>query len=198
MNKRLLNYTMTQQLKHGKKVSGLAYLLAEKLGLPEEERYELALSGLLHDIGKTALQDEIRDQDVLVVEELGCIRRHPQLGYEMLRKHHFPDDVCYNVLYHHENFDGTGYPFNLRGYDIPIGARILRVCDVFCALTDNRPYRKAFTPAGAIWLMINETKDYDLEIFLAFQQMLHDSPDGKIVMPECEIDMKGELTKLWL
>ncbi len=77
------------------------------------------------------------------------------------------------VLHHHENFDGTGYPDNLKGGKIPRGARILRVCDVFCALTSDRPYRSAFSPGAAVRLMIDEIKDYDMRVFLTFQRVIH-------------------------
>ena len=83
------------------------------------------------------------------------------------------DNICSMVLYHHENFDGSGYPFNLLGEEIPLGARILRVCDVFAALISDRPYRKAFDIDTAIQLLIEEVKNFDMRVFLAFQSVIH-------------------------
>ena len=77
------------------------------------------------------------------------------------------------VKFHHENCDGSGYPMNLVQEDIPIGARVIRVCDVFAALTDDRPYRKAFDVNTAMQMMIEESKDYDIHVFLAFMNVVH-------------------------
>ena len=78
-----------------------------------------------------------------MVEELKYVRMHSTLGYEELKGQGYSEFILQTILYHHENYDGTGYPSNLRGREIPKGARILRVCDVFCALSSDRPYRKA-------------------------------------------------------
>ena len=77
------------------------------------------------------------------------------------------------VLYHHENYDGSGYPYNLMRDDIPLGARIIRVCDVFAALSSDRPYRKAFPFTKATEMMIDEVKEFDMKVFLAFQNVIH-------------------------
>lgn len=78
-----------------------------------------------------------------------------------------------SILYHHENYDGSGYPSNKSGEEIPIGARILRVCDVYAALMSDRPYRKAFDMETVMELMIDEVKNFDMHIFLAFQRVIH-------------------------
>ena len=81
--------------------------------------------------------------------------------------------ILKSILYHHENYDGTGYPANLSGEEIPLGARILRVCDTFSALVSNRPYRSAFDKDTAVELMIDEIKNFDVGVFLAFQRVIH-------------------------
>lgn len=156
-------------------VSDLAGKLARELGLPEEEVQEIALAGMLHDIGKLKISRYIygRQEDTMKIEETRYIRRHAQLGEQILRKQGMSDNICEMVLYHHENFDGSGYPFNLRGEEIPLGARILRVCDVFAALISDRPYRKAFDINTAILLLIDEVKNFDMRVFLAFQSVIH-------------------------
>ncbi|MGX8728838.1 MAG: HD-GYP domain-containing protein, partial [Lachnospiraceae bacterium] len=83
------------------------------------------------------------------------------------------EKICEAVLYHHENFDGSGYPENLSGEEIPLGARIIRVCDVFAALTSDRPYRKHFSIEDALQLMIDEITNFDMKIFLAFNRVAH-------------------------
>ena len=85
------------------------------------------------------------------------------------------------VLHHHENMDGSGYPDNLSGEDIPYGARIIRICDVFSALIADRPYRKAFEEDVAVELMIDEIKNFDIKIFLAFQRVVHEGKYKDVV-----------------
>ena len=82
-------------------------------------------------------------------------------------------EILTSIYHHHENFDGSGYPDNLSGKVIPYGARILRICDVFAALVTERPYRSSFEIDAAIELMIDEVKNFDMEIFLAFLRLVH-------------------------
>ena len=172
---RLLEFDLSAELKHGIAVSNLAYAVAGELGLPHEQCYELAEAGLLHDIGKLKLRSYIngQEQDPLVIEELKYVRMHSSLGYEELKDQGYSDFILESILYNHENYDGSGYPSNKCGEEIPIGARILRVCDVYCALSSDRPYRKAFDKKTVMELMIDEVKNFDMEVFLAFQRVVH-------------------------
>lgn len=170
-----LSEDLNTGLMHAICVSDLAGKLARELGLPEKEVQEIALAGILHDIGKLKISRYIygRQEDTMQIEETRYIRRHAQLGEQILRQEGFSDNICNMVLYHHENYDGSGYPFNLQGEEIPLGARILRVCDVFAALISDRPYRKAFDIDTAIRLLIDEVKNFDMRVFLAFQSVIH-------------------------
>ena len=145
------------------------------------DRDILICSAMLHDIGKLKLRSYINGQESnpMVIEELKYVRMHSTLGYEELKDQGYSDFVLESILYHHENYDGSGYPSNLAGKEIPIGARILRVCDVFCALSQERSYRKAFDKHTVMELMIDEIKNFDLEVFLAFQRVVHASQAGK-------------------
>ena len=174
---RILDFDLSAELNHGMRVSNLAYAVAKELGLDESQCYELAIAGMLHDIGKLKLTGYINGQerDPLVIEELKYVRMHSTLGYEELKGQGYSDFVLESILYHHENYDGSGYPSNKAGEDIPIGARILRVCDVFAALSSDRPYRKAFDIDTVMELMIEEVKNFDMEVFLAFQRVVHKS-----------------------
>lgn len=174
---RILDFDLSAELNHGMRVSNLAYAVAKELGLDESQCYELAIAGMLHDIGKLKLTGYINGQerDPLVIEELKYVRMHSTLGYEELKGQGYSDFVLESILYHHENYDGSGYPSNKAGEDIPIGARILRVCDVFAALNSDRPYRKAFDIDTVMELMIEEVKNFDMEVFLAFQRVVHKS-----------------------
>lgn len=161
---------------HGILVSNLAFQLSKELKLSDTACYEMAEAGMVHDIGKLKLGQYLygRRKDTLKIEELKYVRLHPQLGYDALvEKGIYSKNILESVYYHHENFDGTGYPNNLKGEAIPYGARILRTCDVFSALVSNRPYRAAFEVDAAIELMIDEVKNFDMGIFLAFMKQVH-------------------------
>ena len=174
---RLLDFDLSEELNHGIAVSNLAYAVAAELGQDEEFCYQMAIAGMLHDIGKLKLTGYINGQekDPLLIEELKYVRMHSSLGYEELKNQGYSELVLQSVLYHHENYDGSGYPSNLRGDSIPLGARILRVCDVYAALSSDRPYRKAFDVSTVIELMIDEIKNFDMEVFLAFQRVVHNN-----------------------
>lgn len=167
---------MQDNISHGILVSNLTYLTAQKMGLDEGTCYELAIAGLLHDIGKLRLAGYLYGRsDGLKVEEIQYMRMHSKLGYDILQYYDFSTFVLQSVLYHHENYDGTGYPENLEGEEIPFGARVIKVADNFAALISDRPYRKAFDIEAAIDIMIEEIKIYDVEVFIAFQKVINDS-----------------------
>ena len=174
---RILEFDLSAELNHGVVVSNLAYAVAAEMGRDEAFCYQMAIAGLLHDIGKLKLTGYINGQerDPLLIEELKYVRMHSSLGYEELKEQGYSDIVLQSILYHHENYDGSGYPSNLSGDSIPLGARILRVCDVYAALSSDRPYRKAFDVSTVIELMIDEIKNFDMEVFLAFQRVVHNN-----------------------
>ena len=140
---------------HGVVVSNLASFVAREMALSEEQCHNLAIAGMLHDIGKLRLRSYVYEEKEakLNIDELRYVRLHPSLGYAILKEHGYTKEILTAVLYHHENADGSGYPNNLKGEEIPLGARILRVCDAFGALIANRPYRSAFDIETAISIM---------------------------------------------
>ena len=173
-NLKMIDYDLISVINHGIAVSNLAYKVGETIGLPQDQCYELALAGVLHDIGKLRLSRYVSGKEnPLVVEEIKYVRRHPQLGCEALQNRGYSSFVLESIYYHHENYDGSGYPQNLQGEEIPLGSRILRVCDTYAALTEKRPYREAFEPETAIRLMIDEIKNFDMQVFLAFMKVAH-------------------------
>ena len=174
---RILEFDLSAELNHGVVVSNLAYAVAAEMGRDEAFCYQMAIAGMLHDIGKLKLTGYINGQerDPLLIEELKYVRMHSSLGYEELKEQGYSDIVLQSILYHHVNYDGSGYPSNLSGDSIPLGARILRVCDVYAALSSDRPYRKAFDVSTVIELMIDEIKNFDMEVFLAFQRVVHNN-----------------------
>lgn len=169
-----LEKQMAKEISHGICVSNLAYRVAKELELTKEQCYEMAVAGVLHDVGKLEVWKYIcRQEDTLNIEEMRYVRSHSTLSYTMLVEEGYSEFILESILYHHENYDGTGYPSNRAGQEIPIGARILRVCDVFAALISDRPYRRAFSLDTAVELMIEEVKNFDMKVFLAFLTVIH-------------------------
>lgn len=177
----LLDYTLLEQLDHGLTVSRLASHLARRLDCPQDFVQDLALAGILHDIGKIRLSRYVEDGISMTVEEIKYVRMHSMFGSEILKRQGFSERIQEMVLYHHENYDGSGYPKNLQGEEIPLGARILRVCDVYAALLSDRAYRKGFDQRTAVSLMIEEVKNFDMRIFLNFQRMIHEEEIPSVV-----------------
>ena len=173
----IVNYNLTEELEHGIYVSCLVRDLARDLMLGEQQVYQLQIAGMLHDIGKLRLTNYLYGNEEiaspLVIEEMKYVRMHPLLSYEILKARDYSGLILESVRYHHEDYDGTGFPSNLVGDEIPLGARIIRVCDVFAALTTDRPYRKRFEVDEAMSLMIDEIKHFDMRIFLAFENVVH-------------------------
>lgn len=187
--KHLLQYSLREQLVHGMRVSNLACGLAKELGLPEDYCYDMAVAGMLHDIGKERVSNALdEDAERLIVEEIHYVRLHSQASYDILKQRGYSERILQTVLYHHENMDGSGYPENLSGEAIPLGARIVRVCDVYAALTSDRPYRKSFDRKTAVELMIEDIKDFDIKVFLAFQRILHEENEPVIHLPAEELE----------
>lgn len=128
---------------HVHRVSDLAVDLGTGLGLPEEDLDCLALAGVLHDVGKIHLDSAILGKPGPLDEsERELMQRHPELGFAMTRNR-LDAKVAEAILYHHERFDGQGYPFGLIGEGIPILSRIVLVADAFDAMTSTRAYQPA-------------------------------------------------------
>ncbi len=131
---------------HCKRVTAFTLAIAKSLNVDRAHLPEIARGAFLHDIGKMAIPDRIlRKPGPLTSEEQVVMRKHCQIGYEMLSRVPFLRDVAKIVLAHQEHFDGTGYPHGLKGEDIPLGARIFAVADTLDAMTSDRPYRSALS-----------------------------------------------------
>jgi len=138
---------------HSETVSALAAAIGAEMGLDENTVDQLALAGLLHDIGKIGIPDSLLQAPrALTPVEFETIKAHPALGFSLLEGLGIaPIDEW--ILHHHENWDGSGYPRGVRGDEIPIGARILSVVDCYDALTSDRPYRAALTDEAAVEIL---------------------------------------------
>jgi putative nucleotidyltransferase with HDIG domain len=143
---------------HTRGVALRAVQVGEELGLPPARLRELAIGGLVHDVGKLAVPSEILQKPgALTDEEYDEIKRHPELGSDLVRQLGFSAQVARLVLDHHERLDGSGYPRGLGAPDLDIETRILAVCDVFDALLSRRVYRPAWTLETALELLTSES-----------------------------------------
>jgi len=135
------NYTSD----HSERVGGFARLTGEALGLPKSHLQALEWAGLLHDVGKIGISEYVLNKPgPLTPAEFDEMKRHPQIGHDVLKPVAQFDGVSETVLYHHENHDGSGYPRSLVGDAVPLDARIIHVVDIFDALTTSRPYRSKY------------------------------------------------------
>jgi putative nucleotidyltransferase with HDIG domain len=138
-------------LGHSARVTELAEEVARSLGWSAEQLASLRIGGPLHDIGKLAVSDQVlRKEGCLDPDELAQIREHPKNGARLLLRMAALREAIPYVLYHHERWDGSGYPSGKSGEQIPVEARVLAVADAFDAMTSDRPYRRALTRAHAL------------------------------------------------
>jgi putative nucleotidyltransferase with HDIG domain len=153
-----LAYKDDYTAEHTRGVALRAVQVGEELGLAPVRLRELAVGGLLHDVGKLAVPNEILQKPgALTDDEFDVIKRHPEVGEELVRQLGFSSQVARLVHDHHERLDGTGYPRGLGAPDLDIETRIMAVCDVFDALLSKRVYRDAWTLDDALELITKES-----------------------------------------
>jgi len=168
---------------HSERVAEYSRMIAQRFGMSEQEQENIYYMGLLHDIGKIGVPDEIINKTSrLNDEEYAVIKTHPSIGAEILEKMSELPDIAIGAKYHHERYDGKGYPEGLEGENIPLIARIIGVADAYDAMTSNRSYRRVmpqevvreefekckgthFDPVFAEIMVeiIDEDKDYKLK-----------------------------------
>ena len=128
---------------HSTRVGDMSHELGVHLGIKDEELEILHIAGHLHDIGKIGVPDSVLNKiGKLDLHEWELMKKHPEIGYNILSKVKSLEDISKIVLHHHERWDGKGYPKGLCKEEIPLGSRIIAVCDSIDAMRSNRPYRK--------------------------------------------------------
>lgn len=155
---------------HSHRVSQLCKSMGEALQLSEGKIQELKTVGLLHDIGKIAIEESILNKpSKLTGDEWEQVRRHPEIGYRILNTVNDMTEIAQYVLYHHERWDGSGYPRGLKGKEIPLQSRIITIADSYDAMTSSRSYRDALPEEVAIEeLRKNAGIQFDLELTKIF------------------------------
>ncbi|MCQ1529951.1 HD-GYP domain-containing protein [Lutispora saccharofermentans] len=154
--------------KHSMNVAQYSKKFTELLG-DEVNINTIYYSGLFHDIGKIKVDSSILNKkSELKPEEFSSMMKHSQFGYNILKQTHMPKEMKFAAFFHHERWDGKGYPWHLEAGQIPKVARLISICDVFDALTSDRPYRKAYSIEKALNIMQNSKGQFDQELFKAF------------------------------
>jgi HD-GYP domain-containing protein (c-di-GMP phosphodiesterase class II) len=169
---------------HSVAVCALMISLGRQLGLSEEQTREAGLAGLLHDMGKAVMPLEVLNKPgKLTDDEFTIIKSHPERGHEMLLSGEGVSAVALDVcLHHHERPDGKGYPHGLTDQQISLFAKMGAVCDVYDAITSNRPYKAGWDPAESIGKMASwRNGQFDETVFQAFVKSLGIYPTGSLV-----------------
>jgi HD-GYP domain-containing protein (c-di-GMP phosphodiesterase class II) len=156
---------------HSERVARLTVAVAREMGLPEERLLDIERGALLHDVGKIGVPDSIlRKPNNLNRKEWEAMQKHPLLAGLMVSKVGFLEGAMPILLYHHEHYDGSGYPFGLAQDQIPLEARIFAVVDAYDAMTSERPYRKAVPPEEALQeIRANAGTQFDPQVVAAFE-----------------------------
>lgn len=155
---------------HARRVSGYASAIGRRMRLEVAMLEQISLAAFLHDIGKIGTPDHVLLKPALFTEEeRSLVQLHPERGARMLAGAPEMEDVTTAVRYHHEHFDGSGYPEGLRGEQIPLASRIILVADAYDAMTNPRPFRQAFTHEEAVGQLLEGSgKHFDPEVVRAF------------------------------
>jgi putative nucleotidyltransferase with HDIG domain len=158
---------------HSDRVTRFSMLIAKELGLAQEEVEKIRISAQLHDVGKIGIEDRIlKKPGALTAEEYDVMKSHTVRGANILRPVEQLKEMIPGIELHHESLDGKGYPYGLKGDDIPLPARIIAVADTFDAMTTNRPYQSAKEPEYAIRIIQSLTRNkFDADVVQALTRI---------------------------
>lgn len=176
---------------HSVNVAVLSAMIGASCNMNEEELNILTTAALLHDVGKRFVEEEVLNvKRALTEEERIMIVQHPKLGYDFLKENFdFLPEVYTSVLEHHEWYNGCGYPMRKSGSEIPIYARIIKLADVYDALTSKLPYHEAVPPSEAVeYIMANAGAEFDPELVDVFMRKIAVYPVG------CEVSLSDGRT----
>ena len=164
---------------HCERVAGYGVALAQALGLDEAQQTTIRIGAYLHDLGKVKVPHEILNKPGrLTDEEFGVIQMHPVWGVEMLATVEFPWDIKPIIRWHHERYEGDGYPDRLRGDEIPLNAQIICIVDVYDALTTTRSYRGAMSSAEALARLAESKTWWRPDVYEGFLQSLGEAREA--------------------
>jgi diguanylate cyclase (GGDEF)-like protein len=161
---------------HAEHMTAIVNAVCKRMKIPPQLSESIMNAAVLHDLGKVGIPDNILNKKgKLTGREFTAIQKHPQIGAEIVRVIHFLKELAPLILFHHERFDGKGYPTGLKGRKIPVGARIIAVADVYQALISDRPYRKAMSKKAALKIIKdNSGKQFDPAVVQAFLSVVEE------------------------
>ncbi len=166
--------------KHSVDVATMAMIVAKKHGLSESDVYEIGISGLLHDVGKSKIPNEVLNKaGKLTDDEFAMMKQHSLFGYGILKeKDDLSNQIKMGVLQHHEKMNARGYPMSVGADSINLFARIISVADIYDALVTERPYKKPFSPRDAVEMIMSMTDELDINVMKSFLESVILYPVG--------------------
>ncbi|MBQ2804117.1 MAG: HD-GYP domain-containing protein [Lachnospiraceae bacterium] len=169
--------------KHSVDVATMAMIIAKQMQMSQKDVYNVGVAGLLHDVGKSKIPNEILNKPGrLSEEEFEIMKQHSVYGYRILKeKEGICNEILMGVLQHHEKINGKGYPMNVLDKQICPYARILSVVDIYDALVTERPYKKAFSQRDAVEMLMSMTEELDINAMKSFLTSVILYPVGSIV-----------------
>lgn len=176
-------YTFT----HCVDVATMSMVIAKRYGLSDRQIHEIGIAGLLHDVGKSMIPNEVLNKaGKLNDEEFSIMREHARLGYNLLmEKKDVPEEIALGVLQHHEKINGMGYPLGLAGDEITLYAKIISVADIYDALVTERPYKKPMSKRDAVEMIMALTNELDITALKSFLDSVILYPVG------CEVKLSN-------
>lgn len=156
--------------KHSVDVSTMSMIIAKKHGFSDAAVREIGITGLLHDMGKSKIPNEVLNKPGrLTDEEFALMKQHSVLGYHILKeKNNFNDSILRGVLQHHEKLNGAGYPLGVTAEKIHPYAKVISIADIYDALVTERPYKKGFSPRDAVEMIMAMTAELDIDVMKSF------------------------------
>ena len=169
--------------KHSVDVATMSMIVARKYGLDDQQVYEIGIAGLLHDIGKSKIPNEILNKAArLTDEEFAIMKQHSVYGYRILQpKEDLSTEIKLGVLQHHEKINGKGYPMGVTGDRIDLFARLISISDIYDALVTERPYKKAYSQRDAVEMIMSMTMELDITAMKSFLESMILYPVDSIV-----------------
>lgn len=183
MNVDALKISDEYTFKHSVDVATMAMIVAKQMQMSEQDIYNIGVAGLLHDVGKSMIPDEILNKPArLTEEEFEVMKQHSVFSYRILKeKGNVSDEILMGVLQHHEKINGSGYPMKALGNQICAYAKILAIVDIYDALVTERPYKAAFTQRDAVEIIMSMTDELDIDVMKSFLNSVILYPVGSIV-----------------
>lgn len=164
-------------VQHNIRVSRMAEKIAYAIGLEDEVCQQISVAGAFLDMGKLDMDIEVfNNSRDLTQDEFDYVKQHTTKSSQILMQaRYISKDILIDIIHHHENYDGSGYPDQLFGDQIPIGARILKICDVFYALLEKRPFREDYSKKEALMIMEKQKDHFDPKIYPIFKDIVQSS-----------------------